>query len=88
MSCKYTKSRALEVGPVIRKLKEIGGVAFLADWTAKDPVITKALHQHQRGAVPLVLVYAPKGEAILLPPVMSSPEKVLDALDKAGRLVP
>jgi len=88
MSCKYTKRKALEVGPVIQKLKEIGGVAFLADWTGRDPVITKALHQHQRGAVPLVLVYPPKGEAILLPPVMRSPEKVLDALDKAGKVTP
>jgi len=88
MSCKYTKSRALEVKPVIQKLKEIDGIAFLADWTDRNPVITKALHQHQRGAVPLVLVYPPKGEAIVMPPVMSNPEKVLEALDKAGTVQP
>ena len=88
MSCKYTKSRALEVKPVIQKLKELGGIAFLADWTDRDPVITKALHQHQRGAVPLVLVYPPKGEAIVMPPVMNGPGKVLEALDKAGSLAP
>lgn len=83
VTCKYTKSRALEVKPVIQKLKEIGAVAFLADWTNKDPVMTEALHRYKRGAVPLVLVYPPQGEAIVLPPVMSSPEKVLEALDKA-----
>ena len=41
MSCKYTKGKALEVKPVIRKLADIDGVAFLADWTDKDPVITQ-----------------------------------------------
>ena len=85
MSCKYTKGKALEVESVVQKLKEIKGVAFLADWTNKDPVITKALHRYRRGAVPLILVYPPKGDAIVLPPVMSSPGKVLEALGKAAR---
>jgi len=84
LTCKWTKGRAIEVKPVIAKLAEIGGVAFIADWTDKNPVITKALHEYKRGAVPLVLVYPPEGEAIILPPVMSSPGKVLDALDKAA----
>jgi hypothetical protein len=35
-----------------------------------------------------VLVYPPKGEAIVMPPVMSNPEKVLEALNKAGRVTP
>jgi thiol:disulfide interchange protein DsbD len=87
MSCKYTKGRAIEVEPVVAKLAAIGGVAYIADWTDKDPVITKALHEYKRGAVPLVLVYPPLGEAIILPPVMSSPRKVLDALDKAASSV-
>ena len=82
MSCKYTKDKALEVKSVIRKLADIDGVAFLADWTDKDPVITEALHRYRRGAVPLVLVYPPQGEAIVLPPVMHSPGKVLEALEK------
>ena len=85
MSCKFTKGKALEVKSVVQKLKEIKGVAFLADWTNKDPVITKALHRYRRGAVPLILVYPPEGDAIILPPVMSSPEKVLEALEKAAR---
>jgi len=85
MSCKYTKGKALEVKPVIRKLADIDGVAFLADWTHYDKTITKVLHSFKRGGVPLVVVYPPEGEAIVLPPVMSSPGKVLDALEKAGR---
>ena len=88
LTCKWTKSNAIEVRPVVCKLVEIGGVAFIADWTSKDKVITKALHAHGRGAVPLVLVYPPVGEAIVLPPVMSSPGKVLEALEKAARTGP
>ena len=88
MTCKYTKGRAIEVDSVIKKLAEIDGVAFIADWTNKDQTITKVLQQHQRAGVPLVLVYPPEGEAIILPPVMSGPEKVLEALDKAGKLSP
>jgi thiol:disulfide interchange protein DsbD len=87
-SCKFTKAAAIEVKSVVEKLAEIGGVAFLADWTNKDAVITKALHDHGRGAVPLVLVYPPKGEAIILPPVMRNPEKVLEALEKASNVSP
>jgi thiol:disulfide interchange protein DsbD len=88
LTCKWTKNNAIEVKPVVCKLAEIGGVAFIADWTSKDKVITKALHVHGRGAVPLVLVYPPVGEAIVLPPVMSSPGKVLEALEKAARAGP
>jgi thiol:disulfide interchange protein DsbD len=88
MTCKYTKGRAIEVDSVIKKLAETDGVAFIADWTNKDQTITKVLQQYQRAGVPLVLVYPPEGEAIVLPPVMSGPEKVLEALDKAGKLSP
>jgi len=88
MTCKYTKGRAIEVDSVIEKLAELDGVAFIADWTNKDEIITKVLHQHKRAGVPLVLVYPPEGEAIILPPVMNGPEKVLDALDKAGNASP
>ena len=88
MSCKYTKGKALEVKPVIRKLADVDGVAFLADWTQYDKTITKVLHSFKRGGVPLVLVYPPEGEAIVLPPVMSSPGKVLEALEKAARSDP
>ena len=64
------------------------GVAFIADWTNKDQKITKVLQQYQRAGVPLVLVYPSEGEAIVLPPVMSGPEKVLEALDKVGKVSP
>jgi len=84
VSCKYTKDKAIEVKTVVRKLEDIGGIAFLADWTHYDETITRVLHSFKRSGVPLVLVYPPKGEAMVLPPLMHSPGKVLEALDKAA----
>ena len=88
MTCKVTKAVALEVEPVIDKLDDLNGVAFIGDWTNKDPAITKVLQRHQRAGVPLVLVYPPKGDPIVLPPVMKDSEKVLEALEKAGSSAP
>ena len=79
-SCQWTKKRALDHPKVKAKLSEVKGVAVLADWTLEDDRITKVLLSHKRDGVPLVLVYPPEGEAIVLPPVMNGPEKVLEAL--------
>ena len=88
MTCKFTKAAALEVESVIKKLSDLNGVAFIGDWTNKDPAITQVLQRHQRAGVPLVLVYPPTGDPIVLPPVMKDPEKVLEALEKAGTVSP
>ena len=88
LTCKFTKAAAIDVDSVIKKMSDVDGVAFIADWTNKDQTITKVLQQYQRAGVPLVLVYPSEGEAIVLPPVMSGPEKVLEALDKAGKVSP
>ncbi len=88
MTCKFTKAAALDVEPVIKKLNALDGIAFIGDWTNKDPAITKVLNRHQRAGVPLVLVYPPTGDPIVLPPVMKDPEKVLEALEKAGSSAP
>jgi thiol:disulfide interchange protein DsbD len=88
VTCQVTKRKALDVEPVVKILEKLKGVALIGDWTNRDPAISKVLHKHKRAGVPLVLVYPPKGEAIVLPPVMSGPEKVLEALDKAGKVSP
>ena len=87
-SCQWTKKRALDHPKVKAKLAEVKGVAVLADWTLQDDRITKVLLSYKRDGVPLVLVYPPEGEAIVLPPVMNGPEKVLEALEKAGNVSP
>ena len=47
--------------------QEHGIVSFEADWTRRDPAITKALEQFGRAGVPLYLLYTPDGEVVVLP---------------------
>jgi thiol:disulfide interchange protein DsbD len=84
-TCLVNKKTSLEIPAVREKLKSIGGVAFRADYTREDPLITAELKRFERAAVPLVLVFPPDRSQlpILLPEVLR-PGLVLDALSKAA----
>ena len=86
LNCQANKISSIEIEPVIKKLKEIGGVAMLADFTRSDPVIAQELRRFKRSAVPLVLVYSadPNEEPRVLPEILT-PGIVLEALEWAGK---
>jgi thiol:disulfide interchange protein len=42
-----------------------------ADWTRRDAVITRALAALGRNGVPLYVLYPPRGEAKLLPELLT-----------------
>jgi thiol:disulfide interchange protein DsbD len=65
-------------------LAATGVVALKADFTKKDPVILAEMQRFGRAGPPLVLVYPPSGDPIVLPTVVDSSGIVLDALDKAA----
>ena len=49
-----------------------GSVAYLkGDWTNQNPEITRLLESHGRSGVPLYLVYKGKGEARVLPQILT-----------------
>ena len=50
-----------------------------ADWTRRDPVITRALTALGRSGVPVYVLYRPGREPLLLPEVLQR-QTVLDAL--------
>jgi thiol:disulfide interchange protein DsbD len=54
-----------------------------ADWTSRDPVITRALAAHGRAGVPLYLVYPAKGEPKVLPQLLSE-GLVREAIENAA----
>jgi thiol:disulfide interchange protein DsbD len=84
-NCQFNKATSIEIEAVEKKLKEINGVAMIADFTRKDPVIAEELKRFERYAVPLVLVY-PAGPAqppMVLPEILT-PDIVLGALDRAA----
>ncbi|GAB6843560.1 thiol:disulfide interchange protein DsbD [Methylorubrum rhodinum] len=62
-----------------------GSVAYLkGDWTNQNPEITRLLESHGRSGVPLYLVYKGRGEARVLPQILTE-AVVLDGI-KAEKL--
>lgn len=86
LNCKVNKATSLEIPAARAKLKEIGAVSLLGDFTDQDPRIAAELRRYERAGVPLVLVYPknPSEPAIVLPPILT-PGIVADALDKAAK---
>ena len=60
-------------------------VPLKADWTNRDPEITRALAAFGRSAVPFNLIYAPGAAEPLILPEVLTPRTVLDALDQAAQ---
>jgi thiol:disulfide interchange protein len=86
LTCQVNKNIAIEILSVRLKLKDLGAVALLGDYTRLPDDITTELTRHGRAGVPLVLIYPPKAGAppIVLPELLT-PGIVLNALDRAGK---
>lgn len=86
VTCQANKKTSIEISSVRAKLKELGAVALLGDYTHEVPEITAELKRYGRAGVPLVLVY-PKdaGKPAIVLPELLTPGIVLDALEKAGQ---
>ena len=79
VTCQVNKRLVLDTAPV-REAFARGNVALLrADWTRRDPAITKVLTALGRSGVPVYVVYRPGREPLLLPEVLQQ-QTVLDAL--------
>jgi len=93
LTCNTLVKPALEEDAVKKKLKDIGAVALLGDYTRFPTNITQELNRYGRAGVPLVLAFPkdPKEPPIVLPePSPLRPPShysgiVLDALEKATR---
>jgi thiol:disulfide interchange protein DsbD len=86
-TCQSHKRTGIEVPSVRAKLKEIGAVTLIGDYTRQDDAITQELKRFSRAGVPLELVYPkdPKQPPIVLPEVfVLTPGTVLEALDQAA----
>lgn len=84
VTCQANKKTSLEIPAVRQKLRDIGAVALLGDYTRENPEITRELRRFGRAGVPLVLVYPRDAQKppLLLPSILT-PGIVLDALSKA-----
>lgn len=86
LTCQVNKKVAIEVPSVRAKLKQIGAVNLIGDYTRLPDNITDELNHFNRAGVPLVLVFPSKADAapIVLPEVLTA-GTVLDALNRAAK---
>lgn len=80
LTCQVNERAALRDAAVLERFGRYGVAALKADWTRRDPEITRALAAHGRSGVPLYVLYAPGREPRLLPALLT-PGIVLEALD-------
>jgi thiol:disulfide interchange protein len=81
VTCQVNKRVALRADNVKKRFAADRIVLMRADWTNRDERITQALAQFGRNGVPLYVLYDRKGEASVLPELLTE-GIVLAALDK------
>ena len=83
LSCQVNKRVALSDSRVVEQFEALDVVPVQADWTSRDPEITRALAEFGRNSVPLYVLYTggPDTEPDILPELLT-PGLVLDALKK------
>jgi thiol:disulfide interchange protein len=79
VTCQVNKRLVLNTAHVRRAFADKNVALVRADWTRRDPAITKALESLGRNGVPVYVLYRPGKEPLLLPEVLQG-QNVLDAL--------
>ncbi len=82
VTCQFNKLTVLKSDEVADTFAATGTVLMVADWTVRDPIITKTLESFGASGVPLYVVYPAGQDAQILPPALSR-EIVIDALQPA-----
>lgn len=83
ITCQVNKRVAMNQPEVIEAFTKRNIVRMKADWTLKSAPITAALAEFGRNGVPLNIYYPPRGEAVILPEVLT-PSIVLTAIGAAN----
>jgi thiol:disulfide interchange protein DsbD len=73
------KQTTLSHPDVLREFERQSITLMRADWTRRDPAITRALAELGRSGVPVYVLYQP-GQAPLVLPELLSPSMVLQTL--------
>ena len=79
VTCQANKRLVLTKDSVTRAFESKGVVRMRADWTNRDDEITRELARFKRNGVPLYVLYDGKGQARVLPELLTE-GKVIDAL--------
>jgi thiol:disulfide interchange protein DsbD len=79
VTCQVNKRMVLNDKRIREAFVKHGVELVRADWTRRDPVITRALAALGRQGVPVYVLYRPGQEPLLLPEILKK-QTVLDAL--------
>lgn len=80
LTCQVNKAQVLESPEIMDFFKKRNVALLRADWTQKNPAITKALAQHGRNSIPLYVVYKGNQSVKLLPEILTV-ERVVRGCD-------
>jgi thiol:disulfide interchange protein/DsbC/DsbD-like thiol-disulfide interchange protein len=83
VTCQVNKRLVLNTDTVRSAFAKRNVALLRADWTRRDPMITRALTELGRSGVPVYVLYRPGKTPLLLPEVLQ-PQVVLDALATLG----
>jgi thiol:disulfide interchange protein len=72
VTCKVNEVAVLERDATAKLFKAKGIAVLRGDFTRRDPVIARFLSGHGQAGVPLYLYYPKRGEATLLPQILTS----------------
>ncbi|MBN1393857.1 MAG: thioredoxin family protein [Pirellulales bacterium] len=82
-NCKFNSWTAIERKPVLDLVRDNDVAPLLVDWSDHSPETKKLLNGLGFNSIPLLAIWPPDGEPILLPDLVSKNE-VIEALKQAG----
>jgi thiol:disulfide interchange protein DsbD len=85
LTCKVNEHVAFGSGAVRAAIRDHGVTLLRADWTTRDPVVTRALAAFGRNSVPFVVIYPRARDAApIVLPTLLTPGIVTSALERAA----
>lgn len=84
ITCKANERVVFSSNRVKDRFEELDFVMIKADWTNRNPDITRALESFGRNGVPLYVIYHENFDEPMILPELLTPGIVLDALDKVS----
>ncbi|MDR9410096.1 MAG: thioredoxin family protein, partial [Balneolaceae bacterium] len=81
ITCKANERVVFSSEDVKEKFRDLNFVMMKADWTNRNPEITRALESFGRNGVPLYVIYNEDLEEPMILPELLTPGIVMDALD-------
>ena len=82
-TCKINERAVLEDAEVRARFAELDVAMVKADWTNRNPEITRLLRSFGRSGVPLYVLYPGKGGEPIVLPELITPSIVIESLDRA-----